>query len=895
MRPGRAGAGGDAGVPEYRAYALAAAGYLALALICNFRMLTDLALPLSSDAWSQNYPLRAFYSEWLHKGVLPLWNPYEFLGIPFAGAVQTGAFYPPNVILFGALPAWAAFCAQILMHAVIAGLGTYALARGEGAGRVASFAGGAVFALGGYLALEREHTAIVNAAAWMPLAALALVRLARRPNIRGTALLAIALGMQLLAGNFQMCLYTYVALAVLGLRPLLAGRPELRARFVMAAIAGGVGGIAIGLPQVVAALATGEASLRPVLGDSLGQVFFGSFPLYMGTLPSLAAPLPYLDGASRALLGVPSDAVLAFVGTVPLAGGLALAWREFRTSGTVRAWTAVAVAGLLIAILPGTPLGSFFSRIPVMGMFRAHGRAVVILTLAASVLGALWMDRAARDRKMALAGAAALGGLLCAGLLAIAIEAREAAPVLLSGGVALALGCGGGAALLAWGLRGRTLTVALAIVVAAELFAVFWLPARGWVSLRTLDGVCERMGFEAAAKGGDGVAPPRVLNAGTTTGTLWNIPCGVGVVDAYDQVMPRDLASLIDIDPLGYGRYADRLLGNPGLLAMIGVTRVIAPETEAQRIAETRAFPEQAASSASFHDGTVRVLSPPEAPEHNIVRLARYMPPGDYVVSIKARSVGAERASLRMEVFGDETRTLRFDYTPLYSYPGVVGPGTRTYARVFRNPRGGQMGLAFISHNREAVEISEIEIGELRGAGAGAYPYALSAQGKGYAVFENLYPMGRAYAVERVGTVEGLDTAHLLLDTGEIDPRREAFVLPGEGEELRGRAFTPGTLAVREYGLHRVVIDADFPAEGFAVLAEQYDPDWVAAIDGAPARVYRVGGAMRGVVVPPGRHEVVFTYRPRTLYAALWAAALAAALAVAALIWRRRAAAADAG
>jgi hypothetical protein len=69
----------------------------------------------------------------------------------------------------------------------------------------------------------------------------------------------------------------------------------------------------------------------------------------------------------------------------------------------------------------------------------------------------------------------------------------------------------------------------------------------------------------------------------------------------------------------------------------------------------------------------------------------------------------------------------------------------------------------------------------------------------------------------------------------------------------------------------------------------------VAAIDGAPARVYRVGGAMRGVVVPPGRHEVVFTYRPRTLYAALWAAALAAALAVAALIWRRRAAAADAG
>jgi uncharacterized membrane protein YfhO len=37
-------------------------------------------------------------------------------------------------------------------------------------------------------------------------------------------------------------------------------------------------------------------------------------------------------------------------------------------------------------------------------------------------------------------------------------------------------------------------------------------------------------------------------------------------------------------------------------------------------------------------------------------------------------------------------------------------------------------------------------------------------------------------------------------------------------------------------------------------------------VDGQPARVWEVWGALRGVVVQSGAHEVTFSYRPLSVY-----------------------------
>ncbi|OQY80104.1 MAG: hypothetical protein B6D41_21630, partial [Chloroflexi bacterium UTCFX4] len=46
------------------------------------------------------YPTYAFAQSWLGRGVLPLWNPYIFGGMPFVGDIQSALFYPPNLFVY---------------------------------------------------------------------------------------------------------------------------------------------------------------------------------------------------------------------------------------------------------------------------------------------------------------------------------------------------------------------------------------------------------------------------------------------------------------------------------------------------------------------------------------------------------------------------------------------------------------------------------------------------------------------------------------------------------------------------------------------------------------------------------------------------------------------------
>ena len=51
------------------------------------------------------------------------------------------------------------------------------------------------------------------------------------------------------------------------------------------------------------------------------------------------------------------------------------------------------------------------------------------------------------------------------------------------------------------------------------------------------------------------------------------------------------------------------------------------------------------------------------------------------------------------------------------------------------------------------------------------------------------------------------------------------------------------------------------------VLTDLHHPDWRARIDGTEARIERVNVAFRGVLLQPGRHEVVFRYQPASFAA----------------------------
>ncbi|MGI8809729.1 MAG: hypothetical protein ACR2KK_18195 [Acidimicrobiales bacterium] len=89
------------------------------------------------------------------------------------------------------------------------------------------------------------------------------------------------------------------------------------------------------------------------------------------------------------------------------------------------------------------------------------------------------------------------------------------------------------------------------------------------------------------------------------------------------------------------------------------------------------------------------------------------------------------------------------------------------------------------------------------------------------------------------------------------EPASTAAVL-GLRRDVTGEG---GTATSRPAPPDRENWEVDSPAGGFLRVGARWDPGWSATVDGEAVPVMRADGVFRGVVVPPGRHAVRFSYR----------------------------------
>jgi len=87
-------------------------------------------------------PRLSFLGRSLAEGHVPLWNPFDFAGAPYAADPQSGWLYAPPMLLFSLLSPAAAVGASVVFNPALAGLGAYWFLRREGLQRVAATAGG---------------------------------------------------------------------------------------------------------------------------------------------------------------------------------------------------------------------------------------------------------------------------------------------------------------------------------------------------------------------------------------------------------------------------------------------------------------------------------------------------------------------------------------------------------------------------------------------------------------------------------------------------------------------------------------------------------------------------------------------------------------------------------
>ncbi|HEY5120272.1 MAG TPA: hypothetical protein VII84_01730, partial [Acidimicrobiales bacterium] len=323
---------------------------------------------------------------------VPWWNPFEGLGTPLAGEMQSTALFP--LILWLALPGglvWFHISLEL-----VAGIATYFLARRLGASTIIASVGGALFALSGTYAWIGN--AVLNPVALLPMLVLGVeMIIANAPRRRqyGWYVAALALALSLYAGFPEVAYLDALfagAWAVVRLRSVDRGtRVRTLRRLVYAALAG----IALALPIIVPFrdyLNEGYVGDHTSLGELLHMsprvlpMFFD--PYLYGTIFSNPSAGPYW-AAVGGYFG-------ASVTALALAGLFGRRHRPLRIF--LLAWIAVGFAGSVNVfglrrawnLIPLVNDAGFWRYIPASIELAAIVLAVLGLTDAAQSAHARW-------------------------------------------------------------------------------------------------------------------------------------------------------------------------------------------------------------------------------------------------------------------------------------------------------------------------------------------------------------------------------------------------------------------------------------------------------------------------------------------------------------------------
>lgn len=361
----------------------------------------------STDHYAQTYPMRQRLLEWVAQGSLPLWNPYQSCGHPFAATVLYQVFYPLSLPFF-LMPTAVAIEAVILLHLFLAGIFTYAFCRVLALGRPAALGGSVIFALGGFVATQATwFTPAVAALVWLPLGLIAVEKILRAPRMSWAAVLGVSVAMPILAGWLQTWVYTmYCLLGYAAMRLLVALRSE-----------GGMrkstrGAMLIGVGFALGVCLSAVQSLPTYELQGLGPRKAGQVSLRQ----SLGSgPTPPQKLLAEAIDSEPSPPHFSYLGIAPLLL-MPLAFLDRRRRPLVVFFAVAAALSLCVSLTVHTPLFDVYRALPTASWFRAPQRILFLYAFSGAVLAAIGLQaidgrvgsRTTQMLMAALTGAAAL-------------------------------------------------------------------------------------------------------------------------------------------------------------------------------------------------------------------------------------------------------------------------------------------------------------------------------------------------------------------------------------------------------------------------------------------------------------------------------------------------------
>jgi hypothetical protein len=837
------------------------------------------------DGAALHFPLRAAAWETWRGGEIPGWNPGIFLGTPLLAAYRPGLLFPlmPVLALF---PPFNAFQILVLLSLALSAVLAYAYVRRLGGERIGAYFAGLSFALGPYLVGHLADTATLVAAPLLLLLLIALESLITRGGPARATGLAGSLAALLLAGSPEA---VRAGAALLAGRLLVAGLARTPGVPWKETLAGIAAGVLLAAPQLVpTAIAAGQTGpamtgLAPAGGAAVVPGLTGLVLRYTSHTP---APSLALAALPLALSQTPIRVLGA-----ALAICLALQWGR----GPLSAPGALAlVFDLTLSVLAGLSLSAQWRarREPQGRRLRAYFlfgsvASALALSVAAAALGPL---------PQTLAGAI---GVLALALILYFPNATADDPVragvwLLPLTVSFLLQPHGrrvweSAPTRTELLRGSATRESLDTVMAARRSEPLLTLATEWPAGEERDLAWANLGPLAGRRNVNGYDPMVSLRRRETLGGLGpggRLPPGFLRTDAarLEMLGVRWVQVPASGLPARENPAGDRLelrveTGRPRFLPL-----ALGPATEIRFV-------------SSLSDAAAVAQDTMVAWVH-----ARLASGREISLPVRAGLDTAEWAWDRADV---RARVAHYRAPVAESWPGPDGSfqGHRYQARLrlpgrywvdgVRVERGPGPGALVLTR----LAVFDGVTGRVAAASSAAAfvsdtgRFREAAATPRVRLFELPATSGRAYVVE---TLRLLPTEPTVLSTlaalgaSGIDPHRTAV---GVESDLAGVTLPPGSRAGRaEVVLAQPdAIDVRAEGPGLLVLTDAWDPGWEASLDGAPARVLRVNHGEMALVLPEGRHRVVFAYRPEGLRAGLGLSAVgAAALVLLARAPRRR-------
>ncbi len=349
-----------------------------------------------TDLGAFHLPLRRIFAAALQNGDSFAWTSQMFNGFYLHAEGQLGALHPLHLLLYRFLPLTIAFNLEVIASYVLAFAGMWMFLRRLGASVLSTAIGAMAFAFSGFQLLHLGHPNAVAIAAhipWLLLAIDAAVSASATARAKGAVGISLITASAVLLGYPQ---YVWLSALACGMYAVVAG-PSWRALWLPAAA--GLAGLSLGAVQLLPTLDLLADSSRTAAASE----FRLTFSLHPLNLLPLWSPyvLPFRVHAAPEELYVHEFGV--YNGALcTVAAAWALLRRGRLPFGRLPMFAGVlCVAGIVLALGKYSGVYTALSALPVLGVFRAPARHLLLVHLGLALFAAVMIEdlvRVGRDR-----------------------------------------------------------------------------------------------------------------------------------------------------------------------------------------------------------------------------------------------------------------------------------------------------------------------------------------------------------------------------------------------------------------------------------------------------------------------------------------------------------------